>query len=49
MNYCDKYLKKDNQSSTLGIILVRSLNKIYVEYSSNENIIARKYVLFNSI
>ena len=34
MNYCDKYLKKDNQGSTLGIILVRSLNKIYVEYSS---------------
>jgi predicted nuclease of restriction endonuclease-like (RecB) superfamily len=46
MNYCDKYLKKDNQSSTLGIILVKSLNKIYVEYSSNENIIAREYILF---
>ena len=46
MNYCDKYLKKDNQSSTLGIILVKSLNKIYVEYSSNENIIAREFILF---
>jgi len=49
MNYCDKFLRKENHNLTLGIILVKSLNKLYVEYSSNENIIARKYVLFNSI
>ena len=46
MNYCDKYLKNKNNNPTLGIVLVRKNNKFYVEYSSNENIIAREYILF---
>ena len=46
MNYCDKYLKNINNNPTLGIVLVRKNNKFYVEYSSNENIIAREYILF---
>ena len=47
MNYCDKYLKSINNNPTLGIVLVRKNNRFYVEYTSNENIIAREYILFN--
>ena len=47
MNYCDKYLKNINNKPTLGIVLVRKDNKLYVEYSSNENIIQREYILIN--
>jgi predicted nuclease of restriction endonuclease-like (RecB) superfamily len=46
MNYCDKHLKEDEQNSTLGIIICKkSNNELVVDYSSNENIIAREYVL----
>lgn len=45
MTYCDKYLKSINNNPTLGIVLVRKNNRFYVEYSSNENIIAREYIL----
>ncbi len=47
MNYCDKYLKSVNNKPTLGIVLVRKDNKLYVEYTSNENIIQREYILIN--
>ncbi len=47
MTYCDKYLKSINNNPTLGIVLVRKNNRFYVEYTSNENIIAREYILFN--
>ncbi len=47
MNYIDKYLKSINHNPTLGIILVKKNNGYYVEYSSNENIIAREYILYN--
>ena len=47
MTYCDKYLKNINNNPTLGIVLVRKNNRFYVEYTSNENIIAREYILFN--
>lgn len=47
MNYCDKYLKSVNNKPTLGIVLVRKDNKLYVEYTSNENIIQREYILLN--
>ncbi|MBQ7239962.1 MAG: DUF1016 family protein [Bacilli bacterium] len=46
MNYCDKYLKTVDENTTLGIILCKkSNNELVVDYSSNENIIAREYVL----
>ena len=45
MNYIDKNLKGINNNSTLGIILVKKNNRFYVEYSSNENIIAREYLI----
>ena len=40
MTYCDNYLKSINNNPTLGIVLVRKNNRFYVEYTSNENIIA---------
>ena len=46
MNYCDKHLKDIDQNPTLGIIICKkSNNELVVDYSSNENIIAREYVL----
>jgi predicted nuclease of restriction endonuclease-like (RecB) superfamily len=46
MNYCDKNLKTIDENPTLGIIICKkSNNELVVDYSSNENIIAREYVL----
>ena len=45
MNYCDEYLKKNNHNKTIGIIVCKESNKYIVKYSSNENIIAREYIL----
>lgn len=47
MNYIDKNFKEINNNSTLGIILIKKNNRFYVEYSSNEKIIAIEYILFN--
>ena len=43
VNYIDKNIKTINQNKTIGIILVKKNNKFIVEYSTNENIIARSY------
>ena len=46
MNYCDKHLKTIDENPTLGIIICKkSNNELVVDYSSNENIIAREYIL----
>lgn len=46
MNYCDRYLKTIDENPTLGIIICKkSNNELVVDYSSNENIIAREYIL----
>lgn len=45
MNYCDKHLKTIDENPTLGIIICKKNNKLVVDYSSNENIIAREYIL----
>ena len=47
MNYIDSFLKGSKNNPTLGIILVKKNDGYYVEYSSNESIIAREYILFN--
>ena len=45
MNYIDKNLKTTNQNKTIGIILIRRDNKYIIEYSSDERIISREYVV----
>ena len=45
MNYIDKNLKKETHDKTIGIILVRKNNKYVIEYSSDERIKAREYLI----
>ena len=45
MNYIDRNLKKENHDKTIGIILVRKNNKYVIEYSSDERIKAREYIV----
>ena len=45
MNYIDKNLKKETHDKTIGIILVRKNNKYVIEYSSDERIKAREYIV----
>ena len=45
MNYVDKNIKTINQDKTIGIIICKRNNKFVIEYSSDERIISREYVL----
>ena len=47
MNYIDSNLKRINHNPTLGIVLVKKNDGYYIEYSSNELIIAREYIILN--
>ena len=40
------FLKGPNNNPTLGIVLVKKNDGYYVEYSSNELIIAREYIIY---
>ena len=45
MNYIDKNLKRDNQDSTIGIIICKKENKYVIEYCSDNRIITREYIV----
>lgn len=45
MNYIDKNLKSDMHNKTIGIILVRRDNKYIIEYSSDDRITSREYLI----
>ena len=45
MNYIDRNLKKETHDKTIGIILVRKNNRYVIEYSSDERIKAREYIV----
>ena len=45
MNYVDKHIKTIKQDKTIGIIIVRRDNKILLEYSSDDRIMTREFVL----
>ena len=45
MNYIDKHIKSINQDKTIGIIISRRDNHYYIEYSSDNRIYTRDYVL----
>ncbi len=45
MNYIDKHIKSINQDKTIGIIISRRDNHYYIEYSSDNKIYTRDYVI----
>ena len=45
MNYIDKHIKSINQDKTIGIIISRRDNHYYIEYSSDNRIYTRDYVI----
>ena len=45
MNYIDKKIKTIYQDKTIGIIIVKKNNKYVIEYSSDERILSKEYVL----
>lgn len=45
MNYVDKNIRKNNQDKTIGIVICKNNDGFYIEYSSDERIIARNYKL----
>ena len=45
MNYIDKHIKTINQDKTIGIIITKRDNRYYIEYSSDNRIYTRDYVI----
>ena len=45
MNYIDKNIKKGIHNDTIGIILVKRNNELIMEYSSDERVKVREYIL----
>ena len=45
MNYVDKNIKTINKDKTIGIIICKRDNHYYIEYSSDNRILAREYSL----
>jgi len=45
MTAVDNYLKQPFNNKTIGIIIVKKHDEYLIEYSSNEKLIARKYIL----
>ena len=45
MNYIDKHIKGINQNKTIGIIISKRDNHYYIEYSSDNRIFTRDYIL----
>ena len=45
MNYIDKHIKSINQDKTIVIIISRRDNNYYIEYSSDNRILTREYIL----
>ena len=45
MNYIDKHIKTINQDKTIGIIITKRDNHYYIEYSSDNRIYTRDYVI----
>ena len=45
MNYIDKNIKGIYQDKTIGIILVKRNNEFIIEYSSDDRVLSREYVL----
>ena len=44
-NYIDKNIKTINQDKTIGIIISRRDNHYYIEYSSDNRIYTREYII----
>ena len=47
MNYIDKHVKNIFHNNTMGLIIVKKNNKLYLEYSSDSRIITREFIIIN--
>ena len=45
MNYVDKNIKTINQDKTIGVIICKNDNGYYIEYSSDNRIFSKNYIL----
>ena len=45
MNYVDKNIKIINQDKTIGVIICKKDNGYYIEYSSDNRIFSKNYIL----
>ena len=45
MNYVDKNIKTINQNKTIGVIICKKDNGYYIEYSSDNRIFSKNYIL----
>ena len=45
MNYVDKNIKTINQDKTIGVIICKKDNGYYIEYSSDNRIFSKNYIL----
>ena len=45
MNYIDKNIRRIDQDKTIGIIIVKKNNKYVIEYTSDNRIISREYLI----
>ena len=45
MNYIDKSIRRIDQDKTIGIIIVKKNNKYVIEYTSDNRIISREYLI----
>ena len=45
MNYIDKNIKTINQDKTIGVIICKKDNDYYIEYSSDNRIFSKNYIL----
>ena len=45
MNYVDKNIKTINQDKTIGVIICKKDNDYYIEYSSDNRIFSKNYIL----
>ena len=49
MNYVDKNIKTINQDKTIGVIICKKDNGYYIEYSSDNRIFSKNYILSQEV
>jgi len=47
INYIDKNIKRDDQDSTIGIIICKKDNNYIMEYCSDKRILSKEYKIIN--
>lgn len=45
VNYIQNYIKENNQSKTIGILIVKKKNKFVIEYTTNPDVYVTTYII----